>query len=76
MTAQGWRKRQIQNVIIKSDINHYLYAMIGRPELVDSWWHTPNKAFNMLTPNEVYQENEDGRKRVYTYVLSCSEGKW
>lgn len=75
MTAQGWRKRQIQNVIIKSDINRYLYAMLGRVELIDSWWHTSNKAFNMLTPNEVYQQNEDGRKRVYEYVLSCSDGQ-
>lgn len=76
MTAQGWRKRQIENVIVKSDINRYLYAMIGSPQLVDGWWHSPNKAFDMKTPDEVYQENEDGRKRVYTYVLSCSDGYW
>lgn len=65
-----------QKVIIKSDINRYLYAMIGSPQLVDGWWHSPNKAFDMKTPDEVYQENEDGRKRVYTYVLSCSDGHW
>ena len=63
-------------VIIKSDINRYLYAMLGRTELVDGWWHSPNKAFNMLTPNEVYQMDADGRKWVYTYVLSCSDGYW
>ena len=24
--------------IIKSNVNQYLYAMIGKPELVDLWW--------------------------------------
>lgn len=63
-------------VIVKSDINQHLYAMLGRVELVDGWWHSPNKAFDMKTPNEIYQENKDGRKRVYDYVLGCSDGYW
>ncbi len=76
MTAQGWRKRQIENVIIKSDINRYLYAMIGSPQLVDGWWDSPNKAFDLKTPDEVYQTGAEGRKRVYEYVLGCSDGYW
>jgi hypothetical protein len=62
--------------IIKSDINRYLQSMLGRAELVDGWWDSPNKAFNMKTPNEVYQTGEEGRKRVYEYVISCSDGHW
>ena len=76
MTAQGWRKRQIENVIIKSDINRYLYAMMGSPQLVDGWWDSPNKAFDMKTPDEIYQVDAEGRKRVYQYVLGCSDGYW
>ena len=76
MTAQGWRKRQIENVIIKSDINRYLYAMMGSPQLVDGWWHSRNKAFDMKTPDEIYQVDAEGRKRVYQYVLGCSDGYW
>ena len=51
MTAQGWRKRQIEGVIIKSDINRHLQSMIGRSELVDAWWDSENKAFDGKTPD-------------------------
>ena len=81
MSATGWRKRQIldmdnQMLIIKSNVNQYLYAMIGKPELVDLWWDKPNKAFDMKTPDEVYQTGVDGRKQVYDYVRGCSDGYW
>ena len=62
--------------IIKSNVNQYLYAMIGKPELVDLWWDKPNKAFDMKTPDEVYQTGVDGRKQVYDYVRGCSDGYW
>jgi hypothetical protein len=62
--------------IIKSDINRHLYAMLGRVELVDGWWDSPNKAFDGKTPDEVYQTGVDGRKRVFEYVISCSDGHW
>ena len=81
MSATGWRKRQISDIdnqmlIIKSNVNQYLYAMIGKPELVDLWWDKPNKAFDMKTPDEVYQTGVDGRKQVYDYVRGCSDGYW
>lgn len=65
-----------QNVIVKSDVNRYLYAMMGSLQLVDGWWHSPNKAFDLKTPDEIYQVDADGRKRVYEYVLGCSDGYW
>ena len=63
-------------LIIKSNVNQYLYAMLGRPELVDLWWDKPNKAFDMKTPNEVYQTGPDGRQKVYDYVVGSSDGYW
>jgi len=62
--------------IIKSNVNQYLYAMIGKPELVDLWWDKPNRAFDMKTPNEVYQTGSEGRNQVYDYVVRCSNGGW
>jgi len=50
--------------------------MIGSPQLVDGWWDSPNKAFDLKTPDEVYQTGAEGRKRVYEYVLGCSDGYW
>jgi hypothetical protein len=81
MSATGWRKRQIldmdnQMLIIKSNVNQYLYAMLGKSELVDLWWDKPNKTFDMKTPDEVYQTGVDGRKQVYDYVRGCSDGYW
>lgn len=76
MVALGWRKRQILSVkdnkmvVVKVVINKYLYALLGRVELVNSWWITKNKAFDNKTPNEVYQLSEEGRNRVHDYVMS------
>ena len=65
-----------QMLIIKSNVNQYLYAMLAKSELVDLWWDKPNKAFDMKTPNEVYQTGSEGRKQVYDYVVRCSNGGW
>ena len=54
--------------IIKLTLNKALFAMLGRHELVDQWWETPNKAFDGKTPNEVYLSGEDGRKQVAKYI--------
>jgi hypothetical protein len=62
--------------IVKSDINRYLYAMIGSTQLVDGWWDSENKAFDGKTPDEVYQTGAEGRLSVYQYVLGCSDGYW
>ncbi len=55
--------------IIKLTLNKALFAMLGRYELVDQWWETPNKAFDGKTPNEVYWSGEDGRKQVAKYII-------
>lgn len=62
-------------VIIRSDIDKMLFALLGRWELVETWWAGPNIAFDFNTPNDVYYSGEPGRKRVYQYVSShCDSG--
>ena len=56
-------------VHVKVTLNRILLALVGREELVEEWWLSKNKAFNMKTPNEVYLSNEEGRKQVIDYVL-------
>ena len=56
--------------IVKVSLNKYLYALLGRQELVDQWWESPNRAFEGRTPNEVYWSGEDGRKQVAKYIIN------
>lgn len=55
--------------IVKVSLNKYLYALLGRQELVDQWWESPNRAFGGRTPNEVYWAGEEGRKQVAKYII-------
>lgn len=63
-----------EHIITKIEINRYLQAMLGRADLIDRWWHSSNKAFDNKTPNAVYLADEEGRKRVYQYVLGSADG--
>lgn len=54
--------------VVKVTLNRFLFAMLGRAELVDQWWQSPNKAFEGKTPDEVYLSGEDGRKKVADYI--------
>ena len=51
---------------IKTALNECLMAMLGSEQLVNDWWKSPNKAFDMMTPNEVWEEDYD---RVRSYVV-------
>jgi hypothetical protein len=44
-------------------------ALLGSEELVKRWWESPNYAFNLRTPNEVWNESKDSYKIVVKYVL-------
>lgn len=37
----------------KDNLNDVLYAMLGSRHLVDSWWQSPNKAFDNKCPCDV-----------------------
>ena len=51
---------------IKTALNECLMAMLGSEQLVSDWWKSPNKAFDMQTPNQVWEEDYD---RVRSYVV-------
>jgi hypothetical protein len=38
---------------VKEECNALLKAMIGKPELVEQWWSTKNKGFDMACPKDV-----------------------
>jgi hypothetical protein len=43
--------------------------MLGSDALVARWWTSPNRAFNGLTPQELYDRNELGKHTVTSYVF-------
>jgi hypothetical protein len=63
----------MSDVIVKVELNRVLFAMLGRYDLVEGWWDSPNRAFNHKTPNEVYWANDEGRARVARYIYSHAE---
>ena len=65
----------MSEVIVKSDVNKYLYKVLGNNYMVDSWWHTENIHFDLNTPEEVYQQGDAGRQRVIEYVRNAFERK-
>lgn len=66
----------MDEVIIKIPLNRILLSFLGRYELVDIWWHTPNKAFEMKTPDEIYQSGIEGRKQVSNYLYAQLNGDY
>jgi hypothetical protein len=50
-----------------------LKACFG-PEIAANWWSSPNKAFNMLTPNEMWESVEWAL--VYNYLLGQLNGDY
>lgn len=44
--------------------NKILLALLGSPELVTKWWLSPNKAFDMQTPQSQPLE------KVYDYLIN------
>ena len=51
---------------IKAALNECLMAMLGSEQLVSRWWDSPNRSFDMKTPNEMWEEDYD---RVRSYVV-------
>ena len=53
--------------------NRILYALLGSEELVQKWWESPNKAFDEMTPIEMW--NRD-KTRVKNYLLAQLSGEY
>lgn len=52
--------------------NQILKALLGNDELVSRWWSSPNKAFDMQLPDEMWH-TKSGRIKVYNYLLDQME---
>jgi uncharacterized protein (DUF2384 family) len=51
-----------------------LMALLGRQELVDRWWDSPNMHFDFKHPIDVFNMNDDGRQAVVSYVTEHCYG--
>jgi uncharacterized protein (DUF2384 family) len=51
-------------------LNAYLYAMLGSTSLVDRWYESPNRAFELKRPIDVILSGNVGKAQVYKYVLN------
>jgi hypothetical protein len=62
--------------VVKSDIDKWLLALLGRQELVEQWWTGSNYHFGFKTPLEVYQGTDEQRESVIGYVRSFVQGDY
>lgn len=51
-----------------------LLALLGSQELVIRWWDSPNKAFDMKTPNELWESGE--KETVKDYLIRQFDYSW
>ena len=47
-------------------------AMLGR-QAAESWWHSPNRAFENQTPHECFASNPE---QVYQYLMGHAAGNY
>ena len=59
--------------MVTDKYNRILYALLGSNELVQKWWSSPNKAFDDMTPNEMWDRDKD---RVKNYLLAQLNGDY
>lgn len=52
--------------MLKLRCDEMLEAMVGIPTAA-KWWNSPNKAFDMKTPKEQWEENPQS---VYVYLFN------
>ena len=57
---------------MKLKLNKMLFGLLGSEELVSKWWNSPNKAFDLKTPNELWA-TDDGKKQVIEYIYQQFE---
>jgi hypothetical protein len=50
-----------------------LHALLGSNELVKKWWSSPNRAFDDISPIEMWNRDKD---RVKKYLLAQLSGEY
>jgi hypothetical protein len=58
-----------KQVITKENCDLFLKALLGKDELIEKWWTGKNLGFDSQTPREVFDSGEEGKERVYEYIL-------
>ena len=59
--------------MVTDKYNRILHALLGSNELVQKWWSSSNKAFDDMTPNEMWDRDKD---RVKNYLLAQLNGDY
>ena len=54
----------------KEKLNTVLFAMLGNDALVSRWWDSPNRHWDMQTPNKIWEESREGKIEVIRYILN------
>jgi hypothetical protein len=60
-------------MLVPEKYDKILYALLGSQELVQKWWASPNRAFNEITPIEMWDRDKD---RVKNYLLGQLSGDY
>jgi hypothetical protein len=58
------------------EIHRQLLALLGSQTLVEQWWRSPNRAFDMSSPAEVWYQNSQGPERVRKYIAQFLYGDY
>lgn len=61
-----WAER---NKVLRARSQALVVALVGK-NLAQSWWTSPNKAFEGQTPLEQFEKNPE---RVYSYLMNFAE---
>ena len=59
--------------MVTDKYNRILHALLGSNELVQKWWSSSNKAFDDMTPSEMWDRDKD---RVKNYLLAQLNGDY
>jgi hypothetical protein len=74
----GWRKRQIADKrryhYNKDFCNRMLMGLLGSEAMVEQWWQSQNLAFELKTPQEVFDLNDQGQLNVLNYLSEHCNG--
>jgi hypothetical protein len=52
---------------LKKQLDAIVLAIVG-PDLVEKWWNSPNKHWDLKTPLEVYESGLEGKMDVRAYL--------
>ena len=59
--------------MVTDKYDRILYSLLGSQELVQKWWASSNKAFDEMTPIEMWDRDE---ARVKNYLLAQLSGDY